>query len=113
MSPFRETWYLLLAFAMLTVALFGKVNATRYGYLWDFTTVGFYVGTLASLWSLFRRHLFYLQAALMAFPFFARGSLYLSTPESLPGHNEWAAGVLNLLIGISTVVILSATWVDD
>ena len=99
-----------VAFASLSVGLFGAVP-TRFGDLWVSNAIGAMVGCVAAVVSLFSMGWSYPRVAAMAAPFFARGALYLATPNALPKHNEWAASTSNLLIGVG-IILLEAIWTD-
>lgn len=106
--------YILIFVTSLTVAIFGQVDAAHHtdDIAWTISTWMFVGGSVAAVYSIFSRGNYYLRVGLMAAPFFMRGTLYVTTPESLPKQNEWAASSINMLCGV-LIVLLEAFDTDD
>jgi peptidoglycan/LPS O-acetylase OafA/YrhL len=106
--------YVLIFVTSLTVAFFGQVDAIHDhdDVLWGVSTGLFITGACAAIYSIFSRGHFYLRVGLMAGPFFLRGALYATIPESLPDHNEWAASSINVLCGV-LIILMEAFDTDD
>lgn len=87
--------------------MFGQVPAAHHNddIAWTVSTWLFVTGAFAALYSIFRRDKYYLRVGLMAAPFFMRGTLYITTPESLAHHNEWAASAINILCGVLIIIL--------
>lgn len=99
-----RTLFGLTGVVMLLVGIFGNVPA-RYGVLWELTAVGFFFGAGACGVSMFTTRWFYLRIGAIAFPWMVRGALYFATPDALPKRNEIAAGAINMLVGVSVILI--------
>lgn len=96
--------YAFTGITMIVVAIFGAVPV-RFGAWWLADSVAFWIGGVAALASIFTRRWFYIRVGAISFPWMVRGALYFATPDALPHRNEWAAGAINLLVGVSIVLI--------